>query len=391
MDNGSLVHISLLHVLAAISAAATLASTGYCILGIVAGVRFATQRRSEPESVVAKLPLVSILKPLKGADPQMYDALRSHCLQDYPDYEILCGVTASDDPAAPVVEKLIREFPQRKIRLLLCDKRLGANGKVSSLIQLVGSAKGENLLVNDSDIRVEPDYLRTVMSELRAPDTGLVTCLYRGVAHATLGSRLEALGISTDFTPGVLAARVIEGGIHFGLGSTLAFRKGDLDAIGGFESIADNLADDYELGRRIGERKNVQLSAAVVETHLPAYDMSGFLSHQLRWARTIRASRVGGYAGLPLTFTLPWALMTALLCRGSIWAWMLFAVALFTRGLMAIVSSRVVLGERSIAPLFLVPVRDLVAVAVWIGGWFGNSVLWRGERFLLKDGRLIRK
>lgn len=391
VDNGSLVHISLLHALATISAAATLASIGYCILGIVAGVRFAAQRRSEPGDVAAELPLVSILKPLKGADPEMYDALRSHCLQDYPDYEILCGVTKSDDPAVPVVERLIREFPQRRIRLLLCDKRLGANGKVSSLIQLAASAQAEYLLVNDSDIRVEPDYLRTVMSELQAPETGLVTCLYRGVPSATLGSRLEALGISTDFMPGVLVAELVEGGIHFGLGSTLAFRKSDLEAVGGFEAIADNLADDYELGRRIAERKKVQLSAAVVETHLPAYDMSAFLSHQLRWARTIRASRVGGYAGLLLTFTLPWALGTALLCRGSIWAWVLFAAALFARGIMALVSSRVVLGESGIAPLLLVPVRDVVAVAVWIGGWFGNSVLWRGERFLLKDGKLIRK
>jgi ceramide glucosyltransferase len=321
----------------------------------------------------------------------MYGALRSHCLQDYPDYEILCGVTASHDPAVPAVEKLLREFPQRRIRLVLCDKRLGANGKVSSLIQLVASAPAEYLLVNDSDIRVEPDYLRTVISELQQPETGMVTCLYRGVPRATLGSRFEALGISTDFMPGVLAARAIEGGIHFGLGSTLAFRKADLEAAGGFQTIADYLADDYELGRRIAERKKVQLSAALVETHLPAYDMSGFVAHQLRWARTIRASRVGGYAGLLLTFTLPWALATAVLCRGAIWPWTLFAVALFARGVMALVSSRVVLGERSIAPLLLVPVRDLVAVFVWIGGWFGNSVLWRGERFLLKDGKLIRK
>ena len=373
-----------------VSAAATVASIGYCTLATVAGLRFASARR-HPRASTNALPLVSVLKPLKGADPEMYDALRSHCLQDYPDYEILCGVTASDDPAVPVVEKLIREFPQRKIRLLLCDKRLGANGKVSSLIQLGASAKAEYLLVNDSDICVEPDYLRAVMNELQAPDVGLVTCLYRGVPSATLGSRLEALGISTDFMPGVLAARVIEGGIHFGLGSTLAFRKSDLEAIGGFEAIADYLADDYELGRRIAERKTVQLSAAVVETHLPAYDMSGFISHQLRWARTIRASRAGGYAGLLLTFTLPWALATVLLYRGAIWAGTLFAIALFARGVMAFVSSRTVLGEKSMASLALLPIRDVVAVAVWIGGWFGNSVLWRGERFLLKDGKLIRK
>src|SRR5204863_1855474 len=189
-----------------------------------------------------------ICKPLKGAEPEMYEALRSHCLQNYPEYEILCGVTASDDPAVPVVEQLIRDFPQLKVQLLLCDRRLGANGKVSTLIQLAAAAKFEHLTVNDSDIRVESDYLRTVVGELQQADTGLVTCLYRGVPSPTLGSELEALGISTDLMPGVLSANLIEGGIHFGLGATLAMRKRDLAVIGGFEAIVDYLADDYELG-----------------------------------------------------------------------------------------------------------------------------------------------
>ena len=199
--------------------------------------------------------------------------------------------------------------------------------------------------MNDSDIRVEPDYLRTVIGELQQPEIGLVTCLYRGAPSPTLGSRFEALGISTDLMPGVLSANLIEGGIHFGLGSTLAFRKADLDAIGGFEAIVDYLADDYELGRRIAERNKVRLSAAVVETHLPAYDLRGFFSHQLRWARTIRAARPGGYAGLVLTFTIPWALATFLLWQSRL-SIALFAVALSARGVMAIVSSRIVLREK---------------------------------------------
>jgi len=355
----------------------------------VAGLRFASSRR-HPRPIPDGLPPVSILKPLKGADPEMYEALHSHCLQDYPEYEILCGVTASDDPAVPVVERLIREFPRVNIQLLLCDKRLGANGKVSTLIQLAAAAKSEYLLVNDSDIRVERDYLRTVISELQQPDVGLVTCLYRGAPSPTLGSRLEALGISTDFMPGVLSASLIEGGIHFGLGSTLAFRKADLDAIGGFGAIADYLADDYELGRRIAERNKVRLSAAVVETHLPAYDLREFISHQLRWARTIRASRPGGYAGLLLTFTLPWAIATMALWRSKI-AIILFATALLGRGVMAFVSSRVVLRERGVAFLGLLPIRDLIAASVWLGGLLGNTITWRGEKFLLKDGKLTRK
>jgi len=288
------------------------------------------------------------------------------------------------------VERIIAEFPQTSIRLVVCGKRLGANGKVSSLIQLLDAASAEYLLVNDSDICIAPDYLRTVISELQQPDTGLVTCLYRGVASGTVGSRLEALGISTDFMPGVLAANLIERGMHFGLGSTLAFRKGDLAAMGGFEAIVNHLADDYELGQRISRSKKVRLSRSVVETHLAAYDLAGFVAHQLRWARTIRASRPGGYAGLLLTFTLPWAIAALCLSRG-IAGWVLFGLALLSRSTLAYVGSRLVLREKQPASIFLLPLSDLVGVAVWFGGMFGSTILWRGERFVLQNGLLVRR
>src|SRR6185312_7267588 len=184
------------------------------------------------------------------------------------------------------------------------------------------------------------------MRELQAPDVGLVTCLYRGVATKALASRLESLGISTDFVPGVLVAKEIEGGLHFGLGSTLALRRKDLDAIGGFESIVDYLADDYELGKRIAERGlKIVLSNSVVETFLPAYRLAGFFSHQLRWARTIRVSRPGGYAGLLVTYTLPWAALCLLIARGAIWAWALFAIAVMLRITMAWASAVSVLKD----------------------------------------------
>ncbi len=378
--------LSLGEALRAIPAIATAASIGYCLLATLAGIRFARSTKGAPAA--ADLPPVSILKPLKGADPEMYEALRSHCVQEYPDYEMLCGVTEANDPAVPVIERLIREFPQAKIRLVLCDQRLGANGKVSSLIQLAAAADAELLVVNDSDIRVAPDYLRTIMTELRQPGTGLITCLYRGTPGHTLPSRLESLGISTDFMPGVLAANLIENGIHFGLGSTLAFRKSELQKIGGFESIVDYLADDYELGHRIAKAKKVQLSNSTVETHLPDYDFSGFLTHQLRWARTIRASRPGGYAGLLLTFTLPWAVAQLCVWR-NLAGVVLFAAAELARLIMAVVSSRLVLQEK-LSSLWLVPIRDFVALAVWIAGWAGNKISWRGETFTLKQGRLKR-
>jgi len=382
------MHLSILRVLAVVSGSITVASIAYCLLSLRAAARFLGRRFDPPHSRDG--PGLSLLKPLKGADRELYAALRSHCVQDYPQYEILFGVTQANDPAADLVRKLIEEFPECKLELVNCDQRLGANGKVSTLAQLARLARHEVLLVNDSDIRVPPDYLRRISSELQVPETGMVTCLYRGLAAPTLASRLEALTISTDFIPGVLVASLIERGLHFGLGSTLAFRRRELQAIGGFEAIVDYLADDYELGRRISEQGlKVELSSTVVETHIPGYSLAEFISHQLRWARTIRASRPGGYAGLLLTFTLPWALAALIFARGSGGAWFLLAAALLARIAVAITSCRLVLQDRkTFHSLWLLPVRDFVVVLVWIGGLVGNQVRWRGEKFSLECGKL---
>jgi ceramide glucosyltransferase len=380
-----------LNVAATVTAAITVSSMGYCVLCIWAARRYASESKV-PLALVSDLPPVSILKPLKGMDPEMYESWGSYCLQNYPEYEILFGVSDANDPAAALVEKLQCEFPRQSIRLVMCGKDLGANGKVSSLAQLAAEAKYGIFLVNDSDIRVAPDYLWIVITELRLPNTGLVTCLYRGVPAKTLASRLESLGISTDFVPGVLAAKHIEGGLHFGLGSSLAFRRKELEAIGGFESIVNYLADDYELGKRIAERGlKVVLSSSVVETFLPAYGFAGFFSHQLRWARTIRASRPGGYAGLLLTYTLPWAALCLLLARGAMWAWPLLAVAVMLRITMALASAVSVLkDEDAMRSLWLLPLRDFLAPVIWFAGWFGRKIVWRGEEFELQNGKLRR-
>src|SRR3984957_9175134 len=303
-------------------------------LGLSSFLRARQKQRGQPPFSESQLPAVSILKPLKGVDPEAWESFCSHCEQEYPEFklQLIFGVSDLRDPAVEVVRRLQAKYPKIAIELIVCDRVLGTNIKVSNLAQMLTAAKHEYLVVNDGDIRVPPDYLRQVMTALADASVGMVTCLYRGVAGPTLGSRLEALGISTDFIPGVLSARFLENGLHFGLGSTLAFRRRDLEAIGGFEALVDYLADDYELGRRIAATgKRVELSVATVSTFLPAYSLSQFFRHQLRWSRAIRDARRLGYAGLLFTFGLPWALLVLLASWGATWAWMLFAVTVVMR------------------------------------------------------------
>ena len=372
-------------------------SMAYYLVCLYGAARFLGERKAAGEGARPTLPTppappVSILKPLKGTDPEMYESFRSHCLQDYPEYEIIFGVSDPADPALQLVERLKLEFPQCAIRTMVCAENLGSNTKVSNLAQMLRQAKYEAILVNDSDIRVPSDYLRRVMSPLADVKVGLVTCLYRGVASPTLGSRLEALGISTDFSAGVLAARELEGGIRFGLGSTLGFRSSDLEAIGGFEALVDYLADDYEIGRRIAERGlKVTLSDVVVETFLPAYTLRQFVNHQLRWGRAVRDSRRWGYLGLVLTFGFPWALVALVGTHGAVWAWALLAAVLGLRVAVALVVGSLVSGDRQVLRLMpWLPLRDLVAVVVWLASLTGHNVVWRGDSFILKGGKLAR-
>jgi ceramide glucosyltransferase len=385
MAHAAFVFIEVMAVLGTFS---SMAFYGVCI---ASSIEFSSLRKAGADAR-ATPPPVSILKPLKGTDPEMYANLRSHCLQDYPQFEIIFGVSDAADPALEFVKRLQAEFSQIPIRIAVCQRILGTNIKVSNLAQMLPLARHEHIVVNDSDIRVAPDYLRQVVAHLSDPHTGLVTCLYRGVPSASLGSRLESLFISTDFCAGVLAARLIEGGIHFGLGSTLAFRRSDLAAIGGFEALADYLADDYELGRRIAAQGlRVELSKAVVETFLPRYNFRQFMNHQLRWARTIRDSRRGGYAGLAATFGLVWAVLALLFAHGASWAWALCGIVLLMRYLMAVVVGQLVLRDRLMIRLLpLLPLRDFVAFFVWLAGFRGSSITWRGDSFQLKDGKLFR-
>jgi ceramide glucosyltransferase len=383
---------SVLNTVQIIAAAGVASSSIYYLLCLWGAVKFLRGQEAGEPRPIAGLPSISILKPLKGTDPEIYESFRSHCLQDYPEYEIIFGVSDPNDAAIASVQALQREFPDRRIQLVVCENLLGANVKVSNLAQMLAEARYDYLIVNDSDIRVEPDYLRRVTLPLADHQVGMVTCLYRGVPGPTVGSRLEALGIGTDFCSSVLAARQLERGIRFGLGSTLAFRRADLEKIGGFMSLADYLADDYELGKRIaGLGLTVKLSDVVVETYLPPYRMREFFAHQLRWARGVRDARAGGYLGLVFTFGFLWALLALTASSGAFWAWSALAVTMLLRFAVALVVGRGVLKDRRIMKnAWLIPLRDLLAVIVWIASLGGHTVTWRGERFHLKDGKLSR-
>jgi ceramide glucosyltransferase len=383
---------SILQVVQIVAIIGIVSSAVYYLLCIWSAAKFLRERKEPGEPAAVALPALSILKPLKGTDPEIYESFRSHCLQDYPQYELIFGVSDQNDAAIAIVKALQREFPDRRIQLLVCPKILGANVKVSNLAQMLTEARYDYLIVNDSDIRVEPDYLRRVTAPLADSRVGMVTCLYRGAAGATLGSRLEALGISTDFCASVLAARQLEGGIRFGLGSTLAFRRAELEKIGGFASFIDYLADDYELGKRIaGLGLSVKLSDVVVETYLPAYRLREFLAHQLRWARGVRDARTGGYLGLVFTFGILWASIALAASRGAPWAWAALSITLILRLAVGVVVGRGVLRERqTLKYAWLIPVRDLIAAVIWVASLGGNTVTWRGDRFRLKNGKLTR-
>jgi len=411
--------------------ALAVAGMGYFLAALAAARVYVAQRRREnaraarraSQNGIGLAPGVSVLKSLKGLDPGMMDAFRSHCRQSYAgEYELLFGVSAADDPAAAAVEQLQREFPERTVRLIVCPERLGTNGKVSTLVQLEPQARFDFLLINDSDITVGPRYLERVMagfalrgagaeapvvqagahygtakavpfqSQSSLREVGLVTALYRGRAHETLASRLEALGIATDFQAGVLLSRMVEGGLRYGLGSTLAVRRDALKKAGGLEALVDYLADDYELGARVARAGyGVELCGEVVETSVPAYGWRGFQEHQLRWARTVRDARPAGYAGLVVTHGLGWALLNVAasgLSGVSLW---LLALSFFLRLGVAMVVGAGVLGDRAVLPsLWLLPVRDLVAMGVWVAGFAGNTIVWRGERMAVKGGKMYR-
>jgi ceramide glucosyltransferase len=391
------------HAVELVTTALTVAGMGYYLVALVAAYVYLARRDSQLRGLTRTpagnhnpfAPPVSILKSLKGLDPGMIDAFRSHCRQSYAgQYEILFGVSSPDDPAVAAVHQLQSEFPEIPIRLIDAPERLGANGKVSTLVQLIPHAAHPCLLINDSDITVSPRYLERVMASFSQPGNkpvGLVTALYRGQAHGTLPSTLESLGLSTDFVPSVLLTVVLERGMRFGLGSTLCVSRAALEAAGGLAPLADHLADDYELGVRVHKAGfRVVLAPDVVETSVPAYSWRGFLDHQLRWYRTVRDARPLGYSGMHFTYGLAWAMLNLVSSGFSLLSIWLFTLAFFLRLAVAMTVGARILADHQVLPnLWLLPFRDAVAFGLWLAGFAGNTIVWRGQRFTVKKGRLI--
>jgi ceramide glucosyltransferase len=379
----------------AITTLLTLAGLAYLLLALRGARSFAHdwQRR---KLVAEFAPDVTLLKPVKGVDPRMYAGLASHCRQQYAGrFEIVFGVSSLDDPAVGEIERLRAEFPECAIRLVECRERLGTSGKVSNLVQMLREAQYEHVIINDSDILVSPRYLTRVMECFSDPQVGMVTAPYIGRTAEkrpamTVWSRLEALGIATDFIPGVLAARLLEGGIRFGLGSTLAMSRVALAKAGGLEPLVEYLADDYEMGERIAKAGyRVVLCSEVVETTVPAYTFRGFRDHQLRWARSTRDSRKLGYVGLGITYAVPWAMMTCVASGFALWSFTLLSVVALARVAVALSVGVGVLGDGQVLrDLWLLPLRDFFGLGFWAWSYAGDTVVWRGERFRLRDGRI---
>ena len=385
----------------AFAALLTVAGMAYMMLalwGARAFVRAVRKVRQGP----AFAPPVTLLKPLKGVDTRMYAGLASHCRQLYAaPFELVFGVHRLDDPAVAEVTRLRKEFPGVAIKLVECTQVLGTSGKVSNLVQMLPHANYEHVVINDSDIFVSEHYLTGVMRCFQASPgeraVGMVTAPYLGRTGAggrekTVWAKLEALGISTDFMPGVLTARKLEGGIRFGLGSTLAFTRTALSAAGGLEPLIEYLADDYELGKRIaGAGVRVELCGEIVETTVPGYGLAGFWDHQMRWARSTRDSRKLGYIGLGVTYCVPWALLTIVASGGALWSITLLVMASLARLTVALtVGAGLLRDDQVLRDLWLLPVRDCFGLLFWMWSFAGDTVVWRGEEFSLRNGRITQ-
>jgi ceramide glucosyltransferase len=370
----------------------TIASVGYYLASIIAAERFFSRGGGEDVRSRGELPgPVSVLVPLCGADFKAYQNYASLCRQDHSQFEIIFGVADPADSSLPVVAKLRADFPEVPIHLVISSEAIGPNPKVNLLNNMLAQASHETLLLLDSDIRVETDFIATICRELSENGGGLVTCLYRAGEAPGWPSKLEAVGITSDFAPGVFVAQM-GGGISFAFGAAIALSQKTLGAIGGFGSISPFLADDYMLGRLVKKAGfPVKLSKRVVETVLSRLTTAGFIKHQLRWARGIRACAPWGHTGSVITNGTSLSFLYFAFSGFSGQGLLVFAAVVAVRLWMAWMVGVRRLGDDILRHnLFLAPLRDFFSLFIWSAALFGRRVEWRSRVYWLeKDGRII--
>lgn len=364
------------------------APLAYYVAATIAARRFFTRERAQ--KLPNYSPPASLLKPVRGVDFGSYENFATFCAQCYPEYEILFGVGDDADPAVPLIQRLIREFPQRRIGLFIGAEQIGANRKVNMLERLAREARHDVLVLTDGDIRVAPNYLREVVAPLNDKAVGAVTSFYRAIAEKNLGAELEAVGAASDFFAGVLMANWMEG-ITFALGASIVTTREWVAKIGGFAAIADMLADDYELGHRIAKAGGkVVISREAVWTMYPAQTARGFWQHQVRWARTVRLCRPLSFAGLIFTHGLPWALLAAVIAPAPWIAAAYLLAYLVLRLTMAWTVGVWGVGDDVLRrKLWMVPLRDAIHFFVWLAGFASNRIHWGGEAFRMEKGQLV--
>jgi ceramide glucosyltransferase len=359
----------------------------YYLLAIIAAEKFFRR----PVSFSSDFsPPVSILKPIRGLDREAYENFASFCRQDYPQFEILFCVTDRQDPAVPVIERLILDFPQCEIRLLIGSEPLGVSDKVNKLCRMVRESRHDILIISDSDVRVESGYVHAVAAPFRDPKVGAVTCIYRGLTDGSFAADLEALGNSTDFAPGVLVAWLFNG-VNFALGATMATTKRHLAEIGGFEALVDHFSDDYEFGNRIAARGHrVELSRFPVAVVYPRQTLRDAFRHQLRWNLSIRASRPAGHLGMIFAQGLPWMVLGLFLVQTNLGLAIFLGAYSLLRGDMALSVGARGMGDKLVrAKPWMLPLRDAFAFFVWVASFLPQRIHWRGRQFYVRDKRLV--
>lgn len=366
----------------------SVAGCAYYLTCLIAARRYFS--RAHGPAPTAGTPPASILIPLCGVDFQAYDNYASFCRLDYPDFQIVFGVQNPQDTSIPVVERLKADFPHRDIQLVVDSTAIGTNPKVSNLHNMLSSARHELIVIVDSDIRVEPDYLAALVPELADERVGLVTCFYRAGAVPNWPSLLESVGITGEFAPGVLVADFTEG-VRFAFGATMATRKTVLASIGGFPALADYLGDDYMLGNLIWKAGySIRLGRPIVETIPSPVGLRAMLKHQLRWARNIRACRPAGHFGTVITYATVPALLNFILCASTA-SFLLFAATAALRLLCGWTVGVRGLHDRILEKhLWMLLARDLMGFGIWCASLIGRQVEWRGRTYrLLKGGKML--